>query len=148
MYLEGRTQTEISELIGVSRQQIGYDIQTLITRWKESQLENIDKKKIIEIEKLNKVENEAWLAWEKSIGKIEKSVLKSGTNNKGDFLEESVTVYESPGNPKFLSVILNCSSQRCRILGLDVQEKQGDTDEGLISELISMLKEPDGSDNT
>ncbi len=94
LYLAGKWQHEIAAACSVSRQQITYDIKQLNTRWKESQLANIDEKKAKELAKVDELERKYHGAWERSC------------------CDDQV------GDPRFLSGVQWCIEQRCKILNL------------------------------
>ena len=64
-----------------------YDIQKLLISWKRDQLESIDQYVTLELQKLDKMETEAWNAWELSKQKKTKNKTKkagNGTNGSSD----------------------------------------------------------------
>jgi len=71
LYLQGKTQLEISKIIGVSRVQIGYDIKQVFLEWKQERIEFFEEKINFELEKINLLESEAWDSWHNSV-KIKK----------------------------------------------------------------------------
>src|SRR5215470_14010030 len=66
LYLCGLTQGEIAQRLGVSRQQIGYDLKLLQRRWQESALADFHAKKAAELAKVDELERTYWEAWERS----------------------------------------------------------------------------------
>ena len=93
LYLEGLTQYEIAERMGVSQPQISYDLAAVRRSWVEATLLDLDEHKAIELERINAVMREFWKAWERS--------KAAGV-----------------GNPRLLLGILECGRQRCKLLGL------------------------------
>lgn len=71
LYLQGKTQLEISKIIGVSRVQICYDIKQVFLEWKQERIEFFEEKILLELEKINLLESEAWNGWHSSV-KIKK----------------------------------------------------------------------------
>lgn len=65
-HLAGRTQQQIAETLGVSRQQVGYDLQALLKRWRGQALKDVDEHVSLQLAKLNAVEAEWWRQWEQS----------------------------------------------------------------------------------
>lgn len=66
LYLQGHTQLEIAQQIGVSRTQISYDIKQLFLEWKRERIDVFEERLLIELSKLDHLESEAWKAWENS----------------------------------------------------------------------------------
>ena len=118
MYLAGRWQYEIATACGVSRQQIGYDIKLLNTRWKESQLANLDEKKLKEIAKIDNLERVYFYAWEKSCQDAESRTNKTVQADAGNRIEFVHRVDGQVGDAQFLAGVRWCIEQRCKILCL------------------------------
>lgn len=67
-----------------------------------------------EVAKIDLVEQKAWIEFEKSqLDAKEKSVTK-----KGEGTEKKLTTRQKVGDAKFLDVIMRCSEQRCKLLGV------------------------------
>lgn len=92
-YERGWYQKDLARHFKVTQQQISYDIKDLLGKWKTATIENVDKLKKRELQKLNVIESEAALQW------------------------------ESEKNFMFLQVQINCVSQRCKILGISAPDK-------------------------
>ena len=92
-YCQGELQHKIAESLGLSRQQVGYDLAVIHRRWVQKNQDDIDKRKFEDLAKVDHLEATYWEAWESS-------------------KKESST-----GNPTFLSGVASCISERCKILG-------------------------------
>lgn len=112
-YLQGKTQNEIALEIGVTRQQISYDLKKIIQEWKEERLKDIEEKILIELEKLNLIESEAWEAWSKS----KKDAEKITENETKDGVFTSHSLEGQSGHKPFLDMIFKCVEKRLQILG-------------------------------
>jgi hypothetical protein len=66
LYLRGLTQGEIARRLGVSRQQVGYDLKVLQRRWQESALADFNAQKAAELAKVDELERTYWEACERS----------------------------------------------------------------------------------
>ena len=135
MYLRGDTQQAMADAVSanyeglsVTRQQISYDIKELHRRWVKEQIINIDAAKARELARVDKLEREAWDAWERSQQDAEtitteKAVLAKGAD--ADKRAKEVHRREGQvGDPRFLSVIEWCIERRAKLLGLDAPTKQ------------------------
>lgn len=122
----------------ISHVQVMKDMQRVQIQWKKDRLDSVDDYVQRELEKLDKIEAEAWAAWESSkFGKVRKK-SRNLTGKKVAYVDDSkegdedATVYDgfteegtetSSGNPKFMDVILNAMQRRAKLLGLDSPEK-------------------------
>lgn len=141
-YCQGLTQLEIGNRLGLTQQQISYDIRLLIARWQASASALIDELKGAELMRINNLEREAWVAFEASKGpqviEIEriKSAAKLAGRGQGrgrqgpgslipTFLETRTET--GSGDVAWLRVIQWCISERCKILGLYAPAKVAPT---------------------
>lgn len=126
MYLAGKNQYEIAEACGCSQQQISLDLKKIRAEWRTERVAKIDAHMDKELARLDQVEAEAWQAWERSkrneVTKQEKSGNRPGDQG-GPFDEKSKTVRGQAGDPRFLSVVLDCVKKRCELLGLNAAVK-------------------------
>ena len=100
----------------ISRQQVTYDIKKLTKRWLKSQLINIDKAKSRELARIDKLEEQAWDAWERSKLNAETTIEQTG----GKFGPSTTQRTEGQvGNPAYLATVLKCVETRIKILGLE-----------------------------
>lgn len=116
----------------LSHQQIFQDMQKALIEWKKQRFENIDDYVQKDLEKLDKMEQSAWDAWEKSCnGKERTKTRKSKRANKLDADVETPDHYgydenmteTSAGNPRFLDILLNIQQRRAKLLGYDAPIK-------------------------
>lgn len=94
-----------------------------IRQWRELVKEGIDSYLGREIAVLNRVAAEAWTAWETSkLPKVRRKVrldkepvadgIDKVVGRSTELIKE-----ETPGDPRFLDVVLSCSDKRLRLLG-------------------------------
>lgn len=138
-YLKGYSFRKIADFVGqvvgngytLSFKTVATDVEAILQEWKERRIDDIHTLKIQEIEKINKLENTAWEAWEKSITNYEKTSKKHKDSMKnGTSKELSKTDVITFGNPAYLQLINNCIERRCKILGVDAPEKKELTGKG------------------
>ncbi|UFK27423.1 hypothetical protein [Elizabethkingia phage TCUEAP2] len=109
-----------------------YDLQQALIEWKRERFDNVDDYVTQEIRKLDKMEVEAWNAWEASkTGKARTKSRNSKKPNKVDaevndpgyygYTEEATET--SSGNPRFLDLLLNIQQRRAKLLGFDAPIK-------------------------
>lgn len=142
LYLQGWKQTEIAQELGVSQQQISYDLKTLQSRWAETAARKIDEAKAEELAKIDRLERAYWDKWEESQGrfksvtvdreqmvidqdnKVHKGAQRVGVDGKdGEIVRRSTRIEERIGDPKFLDGVQWCITQRCKILGINAPTK-------------------------
>jgi hypothetical protein len=117
-YLRGKTHGELAEILGVSRQQIGYDLKTLQKRWRASSLANFDAAKAQELAKIDALERAYYEGWERSVGQKETKTAEKTSGGESDRTKAVSRHEQRDGNPAFLAGIQWCIEQRCRILGI------------------------------
>ncbi len=101
-----------------------YDIQQLLISWKRDQLESIDQYVTAELQKLDKMEVEAWNAWELSKQKKTKNkTKKAGNGLMGRQIMTEEATETTSGNPRYLDLLLNVQHRRAKMLGFDAPIK-------------------------
>lgn len=122
MYLTGKRQVDIAAELGVSQQQISYDIQEIHRRWRESDLINVNEAKQRELERIDKLEQTYWSAWEKSLGERTRTKQETSadavTGTERGKRRASVEKETLLGNPAYLAGIEYCITERAKIIGL------------------------------
>lgn len=129
LYLQGWTQQAMAERVSqnypderpLTRQQIGYDIQKLLARWRKEQFLNVDKAVARELARIDRLEREAWDAWERSKLDAETVTVRTRSGRQGQPTAETFRKTEGQaGDPGFLRVVQWCVEQRCKLLGVSV----------------------------
>ena len=118
-YLRGEYQVEIAAALGISQQQVSYDLKAIRAAWLASAVRDFDALKAQELAKIDAVEREYWLAWERS--KKDKETEYSEDSSKG--FKSGKRREGQAGNPAFLAGVLTCIERRCAILGLDAPKR-------------------------
>ncbi len=137
LYLRGWRQTDIAAELGLTQQQVSYDLRVVQKRWRESTTMNLDEAKQKELSRIDELQNDFWTAWEESkkdvvtVGVEKKSVtLKIKDASGGDIGLPAIERKDSrrrtgqSGNPAFLQGVLSCIDRRCKLLGLDAPERK------------------------
>ena len=119
--LRGETQAAVARDLGVSRSQVGYDLDVLRRRWVQDSLTAFDARVAIELAKLEELERTCWEAWERSRGAFSRTTTRSRQNvsRSGTQGEATVERHERDGDPRFLEGILKCIDRRIRLVGAD-----------------------------
>lgn len=89
-------------------------------QWREEAARNLDDLKARELAKLDKIEQEAWKAWDASTKQATKITEDFGFKGaERHRTKAKATREDQVGNPKFLDIIAKCIDRRCKLLGLD-----------------------------
>jgi len=120
LVLQGREHAEIALELGVSRQQVTYDLKVIKDRWASRTTMDLDQAKADELVKIDRLERTYWDAWElQCTPQVYRAVDGDGNPILGG---EEVQVPQT-GDPKLLAGILSCIDRRCKLLGLDAPIK-------------------------
>ncbi len=117
-YIKGETQGSIADSMGLSQQQICYDLDVIRRAWTKEAILDIDKAKARELAKISRLENTYWAAWERSCQPRERTQTRT-VKADSSLTEAGITKEARDGNPAFLAGIMTCIDRRCKILGLD-----------------------------
>ena len=128
MYLQGFTQEQIAQKVGVKRPQISKDLKQIRKEWSSQRLDNIEEYITKHLKMYETVLLEASLAWEKSKGDngTKKSQIKKKGKGKSKGLEDNSVIQkmeEVNGDPRFLDIRLKTIREMGRLLGLDAPQK-------------------------
>ena len=129
LYLAGKVQAEIADMLKVSQQQVSYDLAILRGRWQRAANTNIGELKARELAKVDRLELEYWDAWQRSL-EADKTIKTKGKVQQVDdnthFIREQPaeqTAHTDSGDPRYLQGVQWCIERRCKILGIDAPEK-------------------------
>src|SRR5262245_39781499 len=84
LYLQRLTQAEIGQRLGLSRQQIGYDLEAVREEWLNSSLMDFNRRKAEELARIDHVEAEYLAAWEASKRVHETTTTEQITGGESD----------------------------------------------------------------
>lgn len=131
LYLKGKAFRTIGELVGVSLAQVQRDLALCKREWAKATSTTIQTLAGKELARLDRIEAEAWRAWERSQAKqVERSkeVTQSDTGHTTKNLKRSK---QGAGDPAFLQIALGCVNQRIRLMEL-LKTSEGDGDDVVI----------------
>lgn len=124
---------EVMKRLGLpsySLQTVKRDVDTLLKEWQENRLGDTEKKITSELARIDLVIKEAWEMWEKSKEDYEKRKSKQKGKPKTDkqgvqigvtttYQEMQNEEYRAKGDARYLDIIIRCIERRCKLLGLD-----------------------------
>jgi len=99
----------------VSQPTICTDLQAIQRQWRDSALRDFDLLRERELKKLDRIEREAWDAWQRSQKPAQSAVFN--VDGKGQKTQKWVV--EQSGDPRFLEQVHKCITSRRALLGLD-----------------------------
>lgn len=123
LYLQGKLQAEIADEIGVDQSTVSRDLRALHREWLRLALTDFDKAKARELAKIDKLEREYWVAWQRSCEDAE-TVVQKAVETAGAIRKEATkTEKGQAGDPRFLQGVQWCIERRCKIMGVDAPDK-------------------------
>lgn len=132
LYLKGWQQKDIAKELGMTESTVSRDLENLRKDWIASAAMNFDDAKARELAKIDRMEREAWVAWELSKTpdanapdanmRGKKTVTQTGVEGKATEFQQ--TRETSPGDPQYMKVIQWCVEQRLKIMGGYAAEKR------------------------
>jgi hypothetical protein len=126
LYLQGRTQRDIAEVVGVSQGQVNHDLKLIQQRWRESSIMDMNEAKQKELARIDEVEIQFWEAWERSKSERTRARQESdgkSKDGKPNVVRATMEKEQRDGNPAFLAGVMSCIERRCKLLGLDAPAK-------------------------
>jgi hypothetical protein len=141
LYLQRWTQAEIGAKLGLSRQQVGYDLGAVRLEWLESSVMDFNARKAEELARIDRLERECWDAWEASKKGKETTTSEQTTGGRGERVKAAIRKVEQTGDPRFLAGVERCIDQRCKLLGLNAPQKIAPTaPDGEAAPLIQIVE--------
>lgn len=114
-YLQSWTQAAIGQKLGISQPTVSLDLAVVRREWRESSIRDFDAAQEMELRKLDRVEREAWAAWERSQQPLQSAVISGDGAGK----QARKAVRNRHGDLRALDTILKCIAARRAMLGLD-----------------------------
>lgn len=144
LYLKGYSQTEIGAQLDVSQGTVSKILKDVQDRWRENSASVIEERRMIELAKIDWLENQAQEAWDRSCADGERETKKSemvlkevevkrgNTTNKNKLIGKMVPELKmvpvreyverqrtkQVGNPAFLDRIAWCIEMRLKLFGI------------------------------
>jgi hypothetical protein len=145
LYLQGWPQAEIAEHLQIAQSTVSNDLKRIHAEWRSSTIRDFDMLQAIELQKLDRLEREAWAAWERSQKPSQQARIK-GANSEQN---ADRLVKNQVGDPRFLEQVHKCISARRALLGLDAptriepvgQVVMALTTEQRMTHIMAILKE-------
>lgn len=130
LYLRGKRQVDIAAELGVTQQQISYDLKTIQKRWQQKTVVNINEVKQRELARIDELERTYWEAWERSLDERTKTRTERNTTGGENQVSRDKASIEKEtllGIPAYLAGVERCIELRCKILGVHAAQKHEHT---------------------
>lgn len=133
-YLQGYGYRKIAQIIEeetgvkITHTTVGKYVRQSLQEWKDERLKKIDDQKAVELQRIDKLEQTYWQAWEKSLEDVKKTKNKQravpkasgeGTEMSVFSADKEIATEERLGDPRYLQGVQWCIQKRCEILGID-----------------------------
>lgn len=122
-YVQGYKQADIAIALCISQPTVSRDLQEIREEWKQDRQRDIDAYVTEQLEKLDRVEREAWTAWERSKGPREETEVSLGepeTDAEGKPKKQRAKSRKktstTAGDPRFLLIVDRCIERRCKLI--------------------------------
>ncbi len=123
LLLQSWTQEAIAQELGTSQAQIAADLKKIREAWRESSIRDFDAARDLELERLARIEREAWAAWQRSQQPSQSATVDGEAGSQ----KAKRTVKHQYGDPRFLDIALRCNEARRKLLGIDAPVKVAPT---------------------
>lgn len=126
LYLKGWLQVDIAGDLGLNQSTVCRDLKSIQQQWLASTLVDFSEVRSQEVAKIDNLEREHWVAWERSCLDAE-TVTEKGRAKKGaekpDSVEKTIQRKGQVGDPRFLAGIQWCIDRRIKLFGLDEPDR-------------------------
>ena len=123
LYLQGWSQSSIAEQLQIAQTTVSRDLKRIQAEWRASAIRDFDTQCGIELQKLDRLECEAWAAWERSQKPSQQARVRATSEQNADRV-----IKNQVGDPRFLEQVHKCIAARCALLGLDNQPRAETTE--------------------
>lgn len=124
MYLAGRLQADIGDVLGLSQSTISRDLRALHKVWRKAALVDFNEAKARELGKVDRLEREYWEAWQRSRKDKEATLTEKIDATASSRTKAQIRKEGQVGDPRFLAGAQWCIERRCKLLGLDAPQRR------------------------
>ncbi len=135
-YLNGKSQLQVAEMLGVTSQQVCYDLKTVHKRWLEASLVTHQAVIAKELAKIDAHEQRCMKAWEKSCADKTVTHMQKAEGLSGS-AKASKRTEQRDGNPQFLWGIQWCIEARLKLLLPKTQKVEDDSTAGFAEKMLA-----------
>jgi hypothetical protein len=142
LYCKGYTYRRIAEALGICTRTVERGMKLMREEWKRRLTETSDEIRAYELAKCDKIEQEAWEAWDRSKKNHIQRKHKVKNTPDGREVEDSTEKIKATGDPRYLQIIEKIIDKRLKILGIfEPQTEKQSAGSTLIEVVISSRTE-------
>jgi hypothetical protein len=119
LYVQGVSQMAIAERLNTSQATVSADLKQIRREWRESAIRDFDHAQDRELAKIDRLEREAWAAWERSQKPQQSAVIEG----EGAQQPRRKMMRSQNGDPRYLELVHKCVAARCALLGLNAPQR-------------------------
>jgi hypothetical protein len=123
LYLQRKMQSEIARIVGVSQQQVSFDLKAVRLAWQTSTVRDFDAARSEELARVDVAEAAYWDGWQRSQQVHEVTVTEAHDDGATARRKATLRKEAQSGDPRFLDGVLRCIERRCALLGLDAPKR-------------------------
>lgn len=131
-WLKGKGLRTISQLVGKSITQVSRDLNHALALWSKSFRDNLNSLVDKEFARLDRIEAEAWRAWERSQAKSIETSTEVNEGLEGTTKKKTKKVRRPIGEAAMLAIPLKCVEARIRLFEFMARDNAGDKDDIVI----------------
>lgn len=124
--LKGYKQSDIALELGVTQQQVSYDLKVVRKRWRDDQIASVEEHVSQKIAEVELVKQKAWEAWDASTQTKEIEIQEVHTVGDRVTKKRIIRRERSTGNAAYLGQILNCIEKESALRNLPTELKYQD----------------------
>ncbi|HEX4055485.1 MAG TPA: hypothetical protein VHX86_14570 [Tepidisphaeraceae bacterium] len=114
LYVQGHTQASIATRLAIKQPTVCEDLKRIRQQWRVSTVRDFDAACDLELQKLDRVEREAWDAYERSQKPAQSAVITEGAEGR-----TRKSIKNQNGDLHALDIVLKCCADRRALLGLN-----------------------------
>jgi len=137
-WLKGKGLRVISQLVGLSIAQVRRDLDHARKLWAQTFRDNLNGLVDKEFARLDRIEAEAWRAWERSQAKSIEKTTEVNEGLEGTTTKRTRKVKQPIGEAAMLAIPLKCVEARIRLFEFMTRDSAGDRDD-IIVEAVEVI---------
>lgn len=123
LYLLGHSLRWIGRELGVHFTTVSNDIEVIRSEWRATRVQKLDDEINHQLAKLDRIEAQAWIGWERSLRNGVEQIVESGDSKDGPYTKKRKKKAVQSGDPRFLKIIDDALASRRQLLGLNAAQK-------------------------
>lgn len=138
LWLKGKGLRTISKLVGKSITQVSRDLNHARALWAKTFRDNLNRLVDEAFARLDRIEAEAWRAWERSQAKSIETSTEVNEGLEGTTTKRTKKVRRPIGEAAMLAIPLKCVEARIRLFEFMTRDSAGDRDD-IIVEAVEVI---------